>query len=401
MEPDNKKYFYFPKFNLKHFLFLVFFLFTCIKKGIQIVFKLEQKIPIEFIKLYIYDLGDFLSIIPLIIMKKRLQNNNITDQNEVNDFKYIASYYNQRMQKSKCALFKNIFLFTTIDFIAQISSVIFYIITTDQKITVTKANLNSRLIFNVIVVIICSYFFLHTKIYRHHKLALLIDLVCLLILAIIDFIKIFEIKEGISISLIYLLIRILNGILYSIDDVVAKIIFLYKYYSTYALLVSKSVIDFVYLIIFSFPFIFIKLEDSNREKKNVFLMIIDVFNDKKYILIFIIYMIISFFYNNLYLKIIDVFSPNQLIISKILENFGVFIIDLIVNGTDSEENVVIRFIMFILLILSSIIYNEYLVINICGLSKNTQLFLDYKEKSDFLSIVSEDIISETLELSTL
>ena len=177
-------------------------------------------------------------------------------------------------------------------------------------------------------------------------------------------------------------------------------IFLYKYYSIYALLVSKSIIDFVYLIIFSFPFIFIKLEDSEGKKKIVFSMIADVFEDKKYILIFIIYIITSFFYINLYLKIIDVFSPNQLIIAKLLEKFGVFIIDLIVNGTDSEENVVIRFIMFIFLIFSSIIYNEYLVINICGLSKNTQLFLDYKETNDLRTISSDERTSDIIEIST-
>ena len=334
-------------------------------------------------------------------MKKRMENEKISNKNNISELNKDNSYYFRSKEKTKCSLYKNIFSFTIIDFIAQISSVIFYIITTDKNLVVSRANLNSTFIFNILVVIIFSHFLLHTKIYKHHIFDFLIDIFCLLILAIIDFIEIFEIKEGISISLIYISVKILSGILYSLDDVVAKIIFLYKYYSTYALLVSKSIIDCFYLIIFSFPFIFIKLEDSNREKKNVFLMIIDVFNDKKYILIFIIYMIISFFYNNLYLKIIDVFSPNHLIIAKLLENFGVFIIDLIVNGTDSEENVVIRFIMFILLILSSIIYNEYLVINICGLSKNTQLFLDYKEKSDFLSIVSEDIISETLELSTL
>ena len=211
-----------------------------------------------------------------------------------------------------------------------------------------------------------------------------------------DVINIIETKE-IGLSFIYLSVRIFSDILYSIDDVVAKIIFLYKYYSIYALLVSKSIIDFVYLIIFSFPFIFIKLEDSEGKKKIVFSMIADVFEDKKYILIFIIYIITSFFYINLYLKIIDVFSPNQLIIAKLLEKFGVFIIDLIVNGTDSEENVVIRFIMFIF---SSIIYNEYLVINICGLSKNTQLFLDYKETNDLRTISSDERTSDIIEIST-
>ena len=156
---------------------------------------------------------------------------------------------------------------------------------------------------------------------------------------------------------------------------------MYYYFSTYALLVSKSVINFFYLIIFSFPFFFIKLQDNEGEKP-VFSMIADVFEDKKYYLIFIIYMITSFFYNNFCLKIIEVFSPNHFVIAQLFENCGIFIMDLIIHGPDSIENIAIKIIMFILLILTSFIYNEFLIINICGLSKNTKLFLDYEEKID-------------------
>ena len=49
------------------------------------------------------------------------------------------------------------------------------------------------------------------------------------------------------------------------------------------------------------------------------------------------------------------------------------------------------------------IYNEFLVVNICGLSKDTKLFLDYqakKEKDDliFLEKIKEDVnLEETFE----
>ena len=44
---------------------------------------------------------------------------------------------------------------------------------------------------------------------------------------------------------------------------------------------------------------------------------------------------------------------------------------------------VLRIIMYVLLIISSFIFNEFVVINICGLANGTQLFLDYKESNDF------------------
>ena len=106
-------------------LFLAFFLFICAKRGIQIVFKIEKSIPIEFIKLFIYDFGDFLSIIPLIIMKKRMKSKNESNLNGNNEDDRAYSYVNKMKKKAKSALYKNIFLFTLIDFIAQIAPMIF------------------------------------------------------------------------------------------------------------------------------------------------------------------------------------------------------------------------------------------------------------------------------------
>ena len=45
--------------------------------------------------------------------------------------------------------------------------------------------------------------------------------------------------------------------------------------------------------------------------------------------------------------------------------------------------------MYILLILASFIYNEFLVINVCGLANNTKLFLYYKEQKD-LSLINDN-----------
>ena len=42
--------------------------------------------------------------------------------------------------------------------------------------------------------------------------------------------------------------------------------------------------------------------------------------------------------------------------------------------------------MYILLIIASCIFNEFLVINICSLANNTKLFLDNKEKNDLILI---------------
>ena len=339
-------------------------------------FEKSFKLAVDFLKLYLYDIGDFFSIIPFLITKKRTQTKKLEKKTKrgKNDIKYLHT----DVVKDSTS-FKNALLFSIVDFIAQISPVVFYIVKEDQKLEVRTTNLNTIVIFNIVFIMLFSYLILHTKFYNHHLFALLIDIFCFIILTVFDFIKIYKEKEGIStMAIIYLLIKTINVILYSFSNVLAKFLILYNFFSTYGLLVAKSLFDLIFLIIFSSPFIFKKIEIKNEGSKLIFSMIADIFKEKKYYIIVICYTLISFLYNNLSLKIIDVFSPNHFAISRVLENMGVFIIDLIINGIYSEDYIAIKITVYILLILSTIIFNEFLVINIFNFAKNTKLFLDYE-----------------------
>ena len=46
--------------------------------------------------------------------------------------------------------------------------------------------------------------------------------------------------------------------------------------------------------------------------------------------------------------------------------------------------------MYILLIIASFIFNEFLVINICGMAKNTKLFLDYEAGLEMNNKISDE-----------
>jgi len=394
----RKKYLLFPKLHLKHLLFLFFFIVVCMKKGVQIYFEQNQRIAIEFLKLYMYDIGDMFTIIPYLIVKKRIKNL-INDKSEnINDSNMEYIYRPEANPYDRPA-FKNVFILTIVDFIAQISPVIYYVVKGEQKTDINLGKLNSVLIFNIFAIMVFSIFILHTKFYKHHLFAILIDIFCLIILTILDLKNIIGSGDNVTMPIIYIFVRIFSVILYSFENVLAKIIFLYNYMPTYTLLLNKSIFQFFYLVLFSFPFIFIKLDDKDGESRLIFSMIADIFKDKIYIYIVIVYTIISFFSNNLYLKIIDVFSPNHFVISRIFEFFGIFIIDLIVYGPDKEEYLIVKIILFILLIISAFIYNEFLVINICGLSKNTKLFLDYEAENEIL--LNKDIENEEQNIGVI
>ena len=87
-------------------------------------------------------------------------------------------------------------------------------------------------------------------------------------------------EENIGMSIIYIVIKILSVILYSLENVLAKYMFLYNFLSTFALLVNKSIYHFIYLIIFSFPFIFKEIQIKDGESRNIFSMIGQIFDDK-------------------------------------------------------------------------------------------------------------------------
>ena len=400
MKPKIKRLF-FEKPHINHFLFLFFFVSSIIK---QIIFKdIKDKVnlSIPIFKLYIYDVGDLLSFIPYLIIKKKsksqipIAERKKRKMNE-EEIKYIYNdLTNKEFKKNKMYIILFIFLLTILDFIAQISTVTFYLITGNQKFQVKQAHLNITLIFNVIGLFLFSKLFLRTTFRRHHFFSLIVFIVCLIVIVVLDIIQIIkEYGNNYKKPLIFLAIKIFTVILYSLEDVIAKVIFLNYYFTPYFLLLVKAIVQFGYLIIFSFPLIFTKIKLEGGGEVIIYSMFKDIFKEDIYYLYYFIYLVNSFFYNTLNFIIIDKFSANHSGISRIFENFGVFMINIIQKSIDIDSIFGIRLVMYILLIIVSFIFNEILVINICGLANGTKLFLDYKEQKD-LSLI-KDINSSDL-----
>ena len=401
MKPKIKRLF-FEKPHINHFLFLFFFVSSIIK---QIIFKdIKDKVnlSIPIFKLYIYDVGDLLSFIPYLIIKKKsksqipIAERKKRKMNE-EEIKYIYNdLTNEEFKKNKMYIILFIFLLTILDFIAQISTVTFYLITGNQKFQVKQAHLNITLIFNVIGLFLFSKLFLRTTFRRHHFFSLIVFIVCLIVIVVLDIIQIIkEYGNNYKKPLIFLAIKIFTVILYSLEDVIAKVIFLNYYFTPYFLLLVKAIVQFGYLIIFSFPLIFTKIKLEGGGEVIIYSMFKDIFKEDIYYLYYFIYLVNSFFYNTLNFIIIDKFSANHSGISRIFENFGVFMINIIQKSIDIDSIFGIRLVMYILLIIVSFIFNEILVINICGLADGTKLFLDYKEQKD-LSLIKDVNSSDLL-----
>lgn len=390
----KKKYFLFAKPHKNHLLFLLFLIVPPLKQYIKTLLSENSRIVQQFLELNLYNIGDLISIIPFLIVKKRtssikmkLDSNKENPQND--DF-----IFNNPEDKNEVKSFKLIFLFTFVDFISQIISLIYYIILSQNGINIKFEKLHFTLIINIIFIFFFSLLLLHNTFYKHHYFSLIINLFFLLILVIIDS---FEIKakinsrgdeNGIKYEIIYILVKIAGTILYSFEDVLLKILFLKHYYSAYTILLYKAIYQIVYIIIFYFPFFFIELNNQD-EKDYIYSMIKKFYENQMKILWSVIFSIISFFYNIFIFKIIEIFDPNHFAITRVFENFGILFYGIIEKKDEDKEKkfffiLVLKIIIYIILFISVAIFNEIIIINICGLSEKTKLFLDQESKLEKL-----------------
>jgi len=288
------------KASYKSYIIFIFFISSLVKQYILKIVKEEDNLSIPILKLYIYDIGDFLSLIPYIIIK--IKSKSKDGEKRLKSAEEIKYIYNDstksEFKKNMSYIILYMFLLTISDFIAQISTVVFYLTTGNQQHQVKHGNMNFALIFNVIFLFLFSRIFLHITFYRHHFFSLIIFIICLIVIVILDFLEIKKSSGDKFIkSIIYILVRIFSIILYSFEDVIAKVMFLNYYFTPYFLLLVKAIVQLFYLVIFSLPLIYIKIKQENGGEMKIFSLFKDIFKEDIYYLYYFIYLVNSFFYN--------------------------------------------------------------------------------------------------------
>ena len=110
----SSNYLLFPKPHFNHLLFLFYFISSFIKQFLLKVVKEKDNLSIPFFKLYIYDLGDFLSIIPQVLRKKKEMKKKLIGlrTSSTNSFYIYNDRFNERYQTTKKRIKLNLFLIT-------------------------------------------------------------------------------------------------------------------------------------------------------------------------------------------------------------------------------------------------------------------------------------------------
>ena len=171
-----------------------------------------------------------------------------------------------------------------------------------------------------------------------------------------------------------------------------------EFLTPYLILMYKGIYEFFFLIILSIPLIFIKTKDAtdNYEKSIIFTRF-DNFIDKIYIIKNISLMITNFFYNLIMWIIIDKYSPSHLAMANVFESFGASLY-LVIFERDKTDiwTIYVTFAIYIFLFFGTFIHNEFIVITVCGLHENTNLFLAYRANLDLFQAqysISEELSS--------
>ena len=399
-----KKIFLFPKCEWKYLLFLFFFIFSFLQNAIIRWISWGAKdVAQPFLNTYLFNISDYLAVIPFIIIK--IRSKRMTKENmlalQLTIKSALTNSTSNTLDKKRTFFFWLVVSVGIFDFLSHVSSLAFYLVFGKNDRPLSENNLSSMLIFNTIVIYVASRLILKTYFYRHHYFSFILNVFCIIILLSLDIYNtIVQKKETDSSNMIffYFAKKILTIIFYSIEDVIGKKVLLDDLMNIYSLIFYRAIVETVLLILFSIPFIFIKITNKAKTPEvtsNIFLQIGDLFKGSEFYKVFL-FILTNFFYNIFIWSIIDKFSPSHYAISNIFESTGT-LIRLWITEENSVQQPVIRLIIYVILIIGSVIHSEMVVLNFCSMQKNTKLFLEIKEKIEIEAIDFDKDLDESVK----
>jgi len=239
-----------------------------------------------------------------------------------------------------------------------------------------KDHFEKRLYY-LLLLPIFSKIILKSELFSHHQfLSLFISIIGIILLSI---------PTAFDVDKSELIFDILVFISTSIDSFILVMVkFLtHKYYlSPYFILLY---IGFFSLIIFLLGFICYYLMNNFDEFKENFIN--ESLSSVVYIILYIFFYIIL---NVLSYLVIYFFSPTLLMVTDIINPIIKWIVSLIQKEEEKGTlDIILISIGYSLVLFSSLIYNEIIILNCCGLNNKTKKYLEEKQKQE-LSIIDND-----------
>ena len=385
-----------PRLTKKHLLFLGFSISSFCRDFMSLYYSSqykEKEVPKRYFDILQNVVSDLLQgILFLLETIRRKREASKLKNKKINSNE--AELINKDKNTTKFGIIFILIIISSIDFFCQLMFLIFVLIFEKDGVIerfyqdfVLIIDITSRFLF-------CRYI-LNTYFYRHHIASMIVNAIVFLVICFLDIRHIINSKFSIFEKIIFGIVLVIQTIAYSLEDVLNKIALSRDNITPYSLLFYKGLFQ-VPLVIITSLLILIYKENEN----NVFQIFLNS-PYKEFVSIrrsiFILFNIIR---SICLVQVIDNFSSQYISILKALESLFFFIYFLIYDMIVPREifelyEKIILIISFIILVLTSLIYNEIVVLNIFGLQDYTQHGLDVLAEKDL-----RDAITETSEITS-
>ena len=274
-----------------------------------------------------------------------------------------------------------------LDFISRSGYFWFFII-------FNKGRLLNRYYLDILIAIdiFMRYFFsriiLKTKLYKHHFWAIIITIIGFASMTALDIISIIKDNKDVSDKFLFLLFIFPKSICYPLEDVINKKLLSDDFLLPHTLMFERGLIELIILLIISLIlFLTGKLTFTFNYDENFI----------KIFLFKIVKIFISFTKSFCLMKIIYIFTSqcvSFLIVSESLAGT----LNFLININITEENIpfnkemflTIELLSLLFVIFGTLMYNEMIIINKCGLQENTKNGLLIKERKESQSTIKID-----------
>jgi len=320
----------------------------------------------QMLNLNIADLlSGFLVLITCCRMKseKEIMNEKNKNRNSIMNIDLI--YNNFAEKKNKYIL---ILILSILELLARSSNLLFNLFYED--VILKNYDLEWLFWLDIISRIIFSKIILNTSLHKHHYISVIIFLFGSIIMTIFGILSL--IKTNYMIKLLFLIPR---NIIFGLGDIISKIILTYQFVLPQNLIFIKGIFNLgMHLIIF--PILWL----TNKIDKDIF---VNSFGSGIDIAFFIINIIFTFLKVFCIMKIIDRFSPLHVAFVNVVLCLYQYILSIFIYKLNSNIIIfIINIICLIIIIFSTLLFNEIIIINACGLNTYTKKDILLREKKD-------------------
>ena len=221
-------------------------------------------------------------------------------------------------------------------------------------------------IWDILITSIFYYVIFRVKLYKHHYISIIIIILTGFILDLVFK----NLQNDIKNNVLFLLMRFLREIIFSLVDVINKYLMEKKFCFVYELTFYSGFFGAILYGIFSIlSYYYLKIDDFGEYYDNI---------NRIEILV-----TIGLFITQLGVYIFQLFTNKN---NTPCHIFILYVFGQLANYMDFSTNSIILIIGLIFILFMSLVFNEIIEINICGLSENTKKNIVYRAEIDNLII---------------